>query len=147
MKHLPRLSNGARRIGGVGGAQFERCIRPAQALEVYGRYCGPGFGDSTGCTPPIDEVDAVCCRHDVCYSLVGSHDCRCDRALLGEIDSAIAKEDIKGNRAAVVAGTFVKAVFSAKPCVCGEVCIPGTDWCSPILASPFICPVAPARIW
>lgn len=144
MKHFPKLSSGTRRVAGVGGAQFGRGITATQfELPVYGRYCGPGFGDGgNGCIAPIDEVDAVCCRHDACYEQSGSHDCGCELRLLSEINTAIAQEAARGNAAAVSAGLVVREVFRVKPCVCSEICIPGIG-CIPLIApTPFVCPFA-----
>ena len=66
-------------------------IAPQQlSLPVYGNYCGPGHGDPTEQTPPIDAVDAVCREHNRCYRLLGGFDYRCDRALVRDMPSAIA---------------------------------------------------------
>lgn len=66
-------------------------ITPQQlSLPVYGNYCGPGHGDPTENTPPIDAVDAVCREHDRCYHLLGDFDFRCDRALIQDMPNAIA---------------------------------------------------------
>ncbi len=60
------------------------------SLPVYGNYCGPGHGDPTGNTPPIDAVDAVCREHDLCYAHLGDFDSRCDQAFIESMPSAIA---------------------------------------------------------
>ena len=59
-------------------------------LPVYGNYCGPGHGDTTWRTPPIDAVDLVCREHDRCYSLLGDFNDRCDRNLVELMPTAIA---------------------------------------------------------
>lgn len=65
-------------------------ITPQQlSFPVYGNYCGFGYGDPTGDTPPIDAVDAVCREHDRCYALHGLFDRRCDRKLIEDMPSAI----------------------------------------------------------
>jgi hypothetical protein len=93
----------------------------AISLDVYGEYCGPGHGDPTGCRAPVDEVDAVCCRHDMCYRRIGGHDCRCENRLLAELGVAMARELAQGNGAAVAYGEAIRTVFRLKPCVCGHV--------------------------
>ena len=145
--NLPKQVEGVRRAG-FSGVQVGRGVATAQ-LPIYGNYCGPGHGDPTGCKEAIDEVDAVCCRHDVCYDQLGSHDCRCDLQLLAEIPTAISKEAAKGNAAAVTAGLAIEAAFTFKPCKCGEFCIPipgFPDPCIPIIIPPFLCPRSPAVI-
>ena len=137
MEHLPRLSVGARRIAGLAAARPGRGVRAAQ--RVHGQYCGALIGDPTGCRAPDDEVDAVCCRHDVCYDLAGYNDCGCDLALVNEMPAAIAEA---GGEAAVK-GAAIAAFFAAKTCQCippvcvGPLCTP------PVLSpTPFACPLA-----
>src|SRR4029077_14661699 len=48
-------------------------------LAIYGNYCGPGHGDPTGATPPVDAVDAACRTHDLCYDATNYFNCGCDR--------------------------------------------------------------------
>jgi len=60
------------------------------SFPVYGNYCGFGHGDPTGKTPPIDAVDAVCRKHDLCYRLRGDFDHRCDHDLIENMPDAIA---------------------------------------------------------
>lgn len=45
----------------------------------HGNYCGPGNrGEGV---EPIDALDAICQRHDACYTQAGHRSCGCDRAL------------------------------------------------------------------
>lgn len=60
------------------------------SLPVYGNYCGLGYDDPTGNTPPIDPVDAVCRKHDRCYALLGDFDGRCAQDFIESMPSAIA---------------------------------------------------------
>lgn len=139
MNHLPKLSAGILRNAGVDSSQFRRRIEASISFPFHGKYCGPGHGPSDGCTPPDDEVDAVCCRHDACYSQLGTHDCRCDLQLLLEINTGIAKEALSGNIDAVAKGEVIKALFLAKPCKCEVFGVP-------IWLNPFLCLRAPARM-
>src|SRR5215203_4510942 len=59
-------------------------------LPIYGNYCGPGFGDVSGDTVPIDAVDSVCRTHDLCYDASGYFNCGCDRGLIAAMPAAIA---------------------------------------------------------
>lgn len=45
----------------------------------HGNYCG--YGNRGSDLPPVDELDAVCKRHDECYDAAQRRSCRCDRAL------------------------------------------------------------------
>ncbi len=70
-------------------ASDDRITPEELSFPVYGNYCGFGHGDPTGKTPPIDAVDAVCRKHDLCYRLRGDFDHRCDHDLeLPSIGSA-----------------------------------------------------------
>jgi hypothetical protein len=109
-------------------------------FPFYGHYCGPGFGDPKGCTPPVDEVDAVCCQHDHCYRERGGHDCQCELELIAAAHVAIAEELAHGNVSGAAAGEAIRNVFLIKPCVCGEICL--LNGCLPIISpSPFLCPI------
>lgn len=91
-------------------------------LPIYGNYCGPGFGDPTGATPPIDAVDAACRTHDLCYAARGYFNCGCDRALITAMPPAIATNPTAAGRAA---GSAVLAYFTHAPCTCSTtVCLP-----------------------
>jgi hypothetical protein len=117
-------------VGVKGPPEFALGIRPHYGrgaiapleLAVYGRYCGPDYGDPTGCTAPVDQVDAVCCRHDVCYGENGYFDCGCDCQLVEAMPSAIADTSSAQGKAA---GTAAMIFFANSPCVTrAEVCIP-----------------------
>lgn len=73
---------------GDGGCAGERCEEAPNVLPpvpshkllgvripIWGHYCGSGHGcrgPIPPCPRPIDEVDACCREHDICY---GQHDC------------------------------------------------------------------------
>ena len=125
MNHLPKLSTGVRRTAGGTGAKLGRGGVAAQfELEIYGKYCGPGHGDPSGCSPD-DEVDAVCCRHDKCYNKRGYLDCGCDRDLVISMPGAIANTPSAEGKAW---GAAVMAFFAVSPCFC-EVCDPIFGYC------------------
>jgi hypothetical protein len=64
--------------------------RPA-SLPFYGNYCGPGHGDPTYKTPPVDGVDLACREHNRCYALLGGFDNRCDQNFVELLPTAIAE--------------------------------------------------------
>lgn len=82
------------------------------SLPIYGNYCGPGHGDPTGETPPINDVDACCRIHDMCYSERGYFDCYCDKELIDCIKTKRSGWTPKGRAAAAI-----WAYFNLQPCV------------------------------
>jgi hypothetical protein len=110
-------------VGGAGGG-------PAPPLLSYGNYCGPGFGDPTGVTPPVDAVDAVCRRHDLCYGATTPFNCGCDRALITSMPAAIAATPSLVGRAA---GAVAMSYFAGAPCTC-PLCLPPFGPCFPVPA-------------
>jgi len=91
-------------------------------LPVYGNYCGPGHGDPTYTTPPVDAVDAVCQAHDRCYDTRGYFNCGCDRALIAAMPGAILATPSRAGRAA---GALVAGFFAGWPCQCpARLCAP-----------------------
>jgi hypothetical protein len=86
-------------------------------LPIYGVYCGPGFGDTTYETPPIDQVDALCMKHEICYEHVGYFACDCDLELQYGLKQVIKTSD---NPQEVGAATTILAWFSIQtPVTCG----------------------------
>jgi hypothetical protein len=81
-------------------------------LPIYGNYCGPGYGDPTGKTPPIDDVDACCRIHDMCYDKRGYSDCSCDRELIDCLKSKRIWLTPKGR-----AAFAISAYFKSAPCI------------------------------
>jgi hypothetical protein len=98
-------------------------------LPIHGNYCGPGYGDPSGMTPPIDAVDAVCRVHDLCYGARGYFNCGCDRALISAMPTAIGRSPTP---AAKAAGAAIMAYFSGWPCQCPLIL------CFPLLGCAFI---------
>jgi hypothetical protein len=86
-------------------------------LPIYGKYCGPGHSDSTGCSPE-DEVDATCCKHDFCYEQNGFSDCGCDCDLVRSMPGAISNTSSPGGRDT---GAAAMAFFATSPCIAAHV--------------------------
>jgi len=124
MNYLPQLSMGVRRTSSIGGALLGRGVAAAQIID-YGNYCGPGRGDVTGCTEPIYEVDAVCCRHDTCFEEHGYNQCKCNCDAVKNMPGAIADALAKGNVLGAEAGLSIMTALALVPCACGY--IPFTD--------------------
>jgi hypothetical protein len=62
----------------------------------YGKYCGEDYPKDTGNTSqerivhlgeetPVDDIDAACQQHDICYERHGRNHCLCDQLLLGRL--------------------------------------------------------------
>ena len=113
MNDLPRLSAGIQRSVGGALAVQSFAVAPAISIPVYGKYCGPGYGDESGCTRPTDEVDAVCCRHDQCYHRQGYFNCGCNWDLVAAMPGAIANTPSALGKAS---GAAIMAVFANALC-------------------------------
>jgi hypothetical protein len=106
--------------GSTGGCS--PLLPSGSGLPIYGNYCGPGFGDPTGLTPPVDAVDAVCQAHDRCYAGSNMFNCGCDRALITSMPAAIIASPCLSGK---VAGAAAMTYFANAPCVCSSrVCLP-----------------------
>lgn len=119
------LGGGSGGGGGGGGGTGGGCtplFPSGSGLPIYGNYCGPGHGDPTYMTPPVDAVDAVCMAHDMCYDTFGYFNCACDRALIAGMPAAIAASPcLSGKTAGAAAMTY----FAGATCFCPTtVCLP-----------------------
>jgi hypothetical protein len=69
----------------------------------HGNYCGAGNAGPG--SPAVDELDAVCKRHDECYDAAGYPSCRCDEQLrLDALEVAELKRlpnEVRGRAASV----------------------------------------------
>ncbi|SHH44780.1 phospholipase [Virgibacillus chiguensis] len=59
------------------------------------RWCGPGC---SGPGEPINDVDAICKEHDLCYRRTGDR-CKCDQAFLKQMQLKIDPTTVKGRHA------------------------------------------------
>lgn len=78
-------------------------------IPFWGNWCGPGHGSGI----PIDTLDTLCMRHDLCYGERGYFDCYCDAQLRAEIDR-YADRMTGGERLMAAA---VKTAFSVGLCI------------------------------
>ena len=78
---------------------YEKGISTYATMPIYGRWCGPGYGEGNG--TPIDLLDTGCKEHDMCYKNIGYHKCSCDVKLVSYIDRNIGK--MKGTEKKVAA--------------------------------------------
>jgi len=57
-------------------------------MPIYGNWCGLNYpADPSIAAEPIDDLDAACKQHDICYESRGMYDCSCD----GEMSATVAK--------------------------------------------------------
>lgn len=90
-------------------------IPTGSGLPIYGNYCGPGHGDPTGNTEPVDAVDAACRTHDECYDRTNYFNCGCDRTLILSMPAAIVASPCATGKAA---GAAVMSFFAHAGCIC-----------------------------
>jgi hypothetical protein len=73
-------------------------------FPIYGNWCGPKH-PAEGTNPiPIDNTDAACKAHDLCYDYNGYLDRHCDDALVAELKSFFPESEIEAS--------FRKAIIS-----------------------------------
>jgi len=76
------------------GPTVEPNRRDGSGVSLHGYFCGPGYPGVTDesrearirqleAIKPLDDVDAACKAHDICYERHGYTDKSCDKALDG----------------------------------------------------------------
>jgi hypothetical protein len=98
--------------------------RDDSGFPVYGNWCGPNHPGPGRFPKPIDEVDAACMRHDLCYAKEGYFSCVCDAKLLSDLTeihsskwngrSTVSANEYKKFEMPVV--TAIRAYFVGSPC-------------------------------
>ena len=61
-------------------------LLPKRGLTPVYNYCGPGNPLDNG--NPVTELDAICERHDYCYSKPGINKNDCDKVILNEMKTS-----------------------------------------------------------
>jgi len=69
--------------------------RPNLCLFPGYNWCGPWCN---GPGEPINEVDAACKEHDICYQKTGNR-CKCDREFINRLNPYIVDDTEQGKRA------------------------------------------------
>jgi len=107
---LHRSNNNYRFRGIYSQTETEAVCPSSLNFYVYGNYCGPGHGDPTRKTPPIDDVDACCREHDLCFKPdYGYSDCFCDKELRDCLEPKRDLSTHKG-RAALFMWTYYASI-------------------------------------
>lgn len=54
---------------------------------VHGNWCGTGnrSGPEGDTLPPVDVLDTACMQHDICITVLGVGNCRCDHIFLHDL--------------------------------------------------------------
>lgn len=82
---------------------FKNKRRPRFCIFPGYNWCGPGCN---GPGDPINEVDAACKEHDICYAQFGDR-CLCDQELLRRLHPYL-REDTPMGRHARVISNYIK---------------------------------------
>lgn len=99
MERMPLLNESVRDFENftVESVKAETVGTGAGYVPTYGEYCGPGHPKVSDYTAkPVDELDAVCQMHDLCYDIGGDR-ADCDGAMaedlgkIGEPDSTYGR--------------------------------------------------------
>lgn len=83
----------------------------------HGNYCGFGTIDGTLSRRPVDRLDAICQKHDICYTR-GVHHCQCDAELREAVAQFIADPTVSRalrRKARLVRSTFALPVCKVFP--------------------------------
>lgn len=66
-------------------------------FAYHGNFCGPGYPGPMAASVedlekivPVDQIDAACQQHDICYAVAGSNDALCDMILAGTMKHLVA---------------------------------------------------------
>lgn len=89
----------------------------AQALKLqYGNWCGPGHPkDVNNAKEPIDILDSVCKKHDMCYVSKGDLNCGCDKDFADTLELGLKQQQYQGAQVAMVRS--FRTYFKGSPCV------------------------------
>ena len=107
-----------------GCATKPQTTRDDSGFPVYGNWCGPNSPGPGRNPAPIDDVDAACMRHDICYANKGYLSCGCDSILVSELTqlhwskwngrNSVATSEYKKFEMPIV--TTIRAYFAGSPC-------------------------------
>lgn len=90
-------------------------INQSSVFSMYGNWCGLYYPkDISKAAPPVDELDAICMRHDLCYVAQGQFDCSCDQAFEENL-SADLSENIYQGIQRIYARSFRQYILTS-PC-------------------------------
>ncbi len=99
-------------LSSFGPAAAQQIMNGDGTLLFHGNYCGPGNNGLD--KAPIDELDAACRRHDLCFGDEAVTSCSCNGAFSREA-SAVAVSPSTEPDVAVLAGAAANGIL-ALPC-------------------------------
>lgn len=110
--------------------------------RIHGRYCGWGHTAGHPDVPPVDELDAICRRHDLGYDEDGFLDCAVDLRFVNEMTAWIDEAKRRGLPADVIANAeMMRGAISA-----AQLASPNKwDWIAKCEKQPT--PIKRARGW
>lgn len=83
----PRLVRVGRAVNRMASGELAGEGQPELLPGFYGNWCGPGH---SGPGEPVDQLDAACRDHDLCYGQGGYFNRECDLRLLRTIEDDFA---------------------------------------------------------
>lgn len=72
-------------------------MKPTSTVTTFGKYgnwCGLDYPRNMNTAGlPINELDASCMRHDMCYAEKGKYNCECDKVLSEELETNLLTDN------------------------------------------------------
>ena len=94
---------------------METNVDQSSVFSMYGNWCGLYYPkDISKAAPPIDELDATCMRHDLCYVAQGQYDCSCDQAFEENLRADLT-ENLYTGKQRIYARSFQQYILTS-PC-------------------------------
>ena len=95
--------------------EFETTEESSTLMPTYGNWCGRNHPlNPESADKPVDILDAICQRHDLCYVDKGHMSCECDSEFVSAVVSNLKEKRFTGSQK-VLAHTF-RAYFRGSPC-------------------------------
>ena len=95
---------------------LDEAEKESSLMPTYGNWCGPNHPQNIlNASAPVDTLDTICQKHDICYAQTGYIACECDKQFNAEISSGLKNGSLKW-REKIFARSFL-LYFKGSPCL------------------------------